>query len=136
LAEPGSTWKVVTPPARAVLNDGSCGQTPCSAQTPAVFGDVHSLPSWCADDPGHRVVAHVRVHVDQPGRDPLAAHCDDARARRRLQADADRLHDAVGEVDGRVLEAGAVAGQHRRTDEQGRLAGQRRIGRGIRRFVR
>src|SRR6478609_9598475 len=45
LAEPGSTWIVVTPPARVRGNCGSCGQTECSTHTFAVTGDVASLMS-------------------------------------------------------------------------------------------
>ena len=45
LADPGSTWMVVTPPARLRGNCGSCGHTECSAHTSAVFGFVISLPS-------------------------------------------------------------------------------------------
>ena len=44
-ALPGSICMVVTPPASARENCGSCGQTECSAQTLAVLGEVDSLPS-------------------------------------------------------------------------------------------
>src|SRR5688572_4330819 len=47
LAEPGSTWSAVMPPASASAKFGSCGQIECSAQTCAVFGLVASLPSLC-----------------------------------------------------------------------------------------
>src|SRR6202163_547609 len=47
-AEPGSTCSVVTPPASARGNCGSCGHTECSAHTLAVLGLVASLPSECA----------------------------------------------------------------------------------------
>src|SRR5688500_5555870 len=52
LADPGSTWIVVTPPARLRGNCGSCGHTECSAQTCDVFGFVASLPSLSAWPPG------------------------------------------------------------------------------------
>src|SRR5262245_4057480 len=52
LAEPGSIWSGVMPPASAVANPGSCGQTECSAQTSAVTGAVASLPSAFAATPG------------------------------------------------------------------------------------
>ena len=51
-ADPGSTWIVVTPPARLRGNCGSCGHTECSAHTSAVFGFVVSLPSSAAGVPG------------------------------------------------------------------------------------
>src|SRR3954471_13000765 len=51
-AEPGSTWSVVTPPARSRGNCGSCGHTECSAHTYAVTGFVASLPSLSAGTPG------------------------------------------------------------------------------------
>src|SRR5690349_5693252 len=44
-AEPGSTCKVVTPPASDLGNCGSCGQTECSTQTFAVTGLVASFTS-------------------------------------------------------------------------------------------
>src|ERR671921_2739800 len=44
-AEPGSTWIVVTPPARVRGNCGSCGHTECSTHTFAVTGDGASLTS-------------------------------------------------------------------------------------------
>ena len=53
LAEPGSTWSVVTPPlASAREKPGSCGQTLCSAQTSGRTGLVTSLPSEWASTPG------------------------------------------------------------------------------------
>ena len=51
-AEPGKTWKVVTPPAKASLYCGSWDQTLCSAQTSAVTGFVASLPSLLVLTPG------------------------------------------------------------------------------------
>src|SRR5688500_11680179 len=51
-ADPGSTWRVVTAPARFRGNCGSCGQTECSAQTCAVTGLVASFPSLLAATPG------------------------------------------------------------------------------------
>src|SRR6185312_1534349 len=45
LPDPGSTWSVVTPPARLRGNCGSCGQIECSAQTYGVAGFTSSLPS-------------------------------------------------------------------------------------------
>src|SRR6478609_8713690 len=51
-AEPGSTWIVVTPPARMRGNCGSCGHTECSAHTFAVTGLVASLPSLSPPPPG------------------------------------------------------------------------------------
>src|SRR3712207_3666731 len=52
LAEPGSTWSVVTPPDRLRGNCGSWGHTECSAHTCAVTGLVASLPSDSAWPPG------------------------------------------------------------------------------------
>src|SRR5215211_2439101 len=52
LAEPGSTWRVVTPPARLSGNCGSCGHTECSAHTSGVVGLVASFPSLFACTPG------------------------------------------------------------------------------------
>src|SRR3954464_2263237 len=52
LAEPGSTWSVVTPPARLRGNCGSCGHTECSAHTCGVVGLDASLPSLSAFPPG------------------------------------------------------------------------------------
>src|SRR5581483_7873397 len=52
LAEPGSTWIVVTPPAMLRGNCGSCGHTECSAHTYGVVGSVASLPSELASTPG------------------------------------------------------------------------------------
>src|SRR6476661_1951415 len=46
LADPGSTWIVVTPPARLRGNCGSCGHTECSTHTLAVTGAVASLTSF------------------------------------------------------------------------------------------
>src|SRR5213592_2225002 len=51
-AEPGKICIVVTPPANARGNCGSCGHTECSAQTFAVTGFVASLPSLFASTPG------------------------------------------------------------------------------------
>src|ERR1041384_3565593 len=51
-AEPGRICIVVTPPANARGNCGSCGQTECSAQTFAVTGFVASLQSLFASTPG------------------------------------------------------------------------------------
>src|SRR5215471_10303993 len=51
-AEPGRIWIVVTPPANARGNCGSCGHTECSAQTLAVTGFVASFPSLLASTPG------------------------------------------------------------------------------------
>src|SRR5512140_1479922 len=51
-AEPGSTCRVVMPPARLRGNCGSCGHTECSAHTKAVTGLVASLPSLLASTPG------------------------------------------------------------------------------------
>jgi hypothetical protein len=51
-ADPGSTCRVVTPPARSRGNCGSWGQIECSAQTFAVTGLVISLPSLSAAPPG------------------------------------------------------------------------------------
>src|SRR3546814_12195546 len=48
LAEPGSTCRLVIPPASALANPGSCGHTACSAPTCAVTGAVVSLPSALA----------------------------------------------------------------------------------------
>ena len=52
LPDPGKIWTVVTPPIRAVLKPGSCGQIECSAQTSGVVGSVSSLPSECAGTAG------------------------------------------------------------------------------------
>src|SRR5688572_16449339 len=52
LADPGSTWSVVTPPASTRGNCGSCGQTECSAHTCGVEGLVASFPSLSAFPPG------------------------------------------------------------------------------------
>ena len=52
LPEPGRICMVVTPPASARSNCGSCGQIECSADTSAVFGLVISLPSCCDSMPG------------------------------------------------------------------------------------
>src|SRR6478609_2339510 len=54
LAEPGSTWIVVTPPARVRGNCASCGHTECSTHTLAVTGLVASLTSfvWLPWSPG------------------------------------------------------------------------------------
>src|SRR5690606_14132948 len=52
-ADPGRICIVVTPPASASVNCGSCGQTESSARTSAVFGLVISLPSdvdWMSGD--------------------------------------------------------------------------------------
>ena len=45
LALPGRMCSVVTPPASASPNCGSCGHTECSTHTFAVFGPDISLPS-------------------------------------------------------------------------------------------
>ena len=50
--DPGRISIVVTPPARARSNCGSCGQIACSAETSAVFGFVSSLPSCSDSMPG------------------------------------------------------------------------------------
>ncbi len=52
LADPGSAWSTVTPPAIASGICGSWGQKLCSAQTCAVTGLVASLPSLSAKVPG------------------------------------------------------------------------------------
>ena len=51
-AEPGRICIVVTPPASASSNCGSCGQMACSDETSAVFGLVISLPSCSDSMPG------------------------------------------------------------------------------------
>src|ERR1035437_1481898 len=45
LPDPGSTWIVVTPPARSRGNCGSCGHTECSTHTYPVTGFTSSLAS-------------------------------------------------------------------------------------------
>src|SRR5207253_4375849 len=45
LADPGSTWIVVTPPASVRGNCASCGHTECSTHTFAVTGLVASFTS-------------------------------------------------------------------------------------------
>ena len=52
LAEPGSTWIVVTPPARARSRAGSCGQNESTARTSGLKGPVDSLPSEWARTEG------------------------------------------------------------------------------------
>ena len=46
--EPGRICRVVTPPASARENEGSCTMTECSAQTLAVLGSLTSLTSECS----------------------------------------------------------------------------------------
>src|SRR5688572_18434465 len=67
LAEPGSTWIVVVPPASTRGNCGSCGQTECSAQTCAVTGAVASLPSLCAAVPGAGYTPRCECVSMRPG---------------------------------------------------------------------
>ena len=67
---------VVTPPATARSRAGSCGQNECSARRPAPMGSVISFPSVVARRLGHRVDAHVRVRIDDPGRDELPVRVD------------------------------------------------------------
>src|SRR5205085_11797664 len=67
LAEPGSAWIVVTPPAMASGICGSCGQNECSAQTSAVTGCVASLPSDSANVPGAAYTPRCECTSITPG---------------------------------------------------------------------
>src|SRR3954464_12897336 len=67
LAEPGSTWSVVTPPARLRGNCGSCGHTECSAHTFAVTGFVASLPSSLPLVPGAAYTPRCECVSIRPG---------------------------------------------------------------------
>ena len=75
LAEPGKICSVVTPPASAVTNPGSCGHTLCSAQTSAVLGAVASLPSECEGVPGDGYTPRCECTSMTPGviQRPLAS---------------------------------------------------------------
>src|SRR2546426_12325570 len=67
LAEPGSAWIVVTPPAMASGICGSCGQNECSAHTSAVTGFVASLPSDSASVPGAAYTPRCEWSSTSPG---------------------------------------------------------------------
>ena len=67
LADPGSAWIVVIPPAIARGICGSCGQNECSAQTSAVTGVVASLPSDSASVPGAAYTPRCEWSSISPG---------------------------------------------------------------------
>src|SRR6266513_1377258 len=67
LADPGSAWMVVIPPAIARGICGSCGQNECSAQTSAVTGFVASLPSDSASVPGAAYTPRCEWSSISPG---------------------------------------------------------------------
>ncbi len=67
LAEPGSAWMVVIPPAIASGICGSWGQNECSAHTSAVTGFVASLPSDSASVPGAAYTPRCEWSSIRPG---------------------------------------------------------------------
>ena len=75
----------------------------------------------------------MRMHVDEAGRDELAAPVDDA-CPIRVEIRADRGDATVAQQHVALVQAFAVADQHGGVADQHRRAGRHRVSAGIRRF--
>ena len=131
LPDPGRICIVVTPPASASSNCGSCGQIECSAQTSAVSGLVISLPSCSDSMPAPEYTPRCECVSMMPGVTHLPLGVDHDRVSRRVDVLPDSRDLAVLQQDRSAFDRRTRRGQDRRVPDDGRLRRQRLIRGGV-----